>query len=59
MKHIKYILLSLLICSTFSCKKEFLTLQPQGELTEDQLTTQDGVEGLLVGAYGLLNGNVK
>ncbi|QXU40411.1 RagB/SusD family nutrient uptake outer membrane protein [Pedobacter sp. D749] len=59
MKHIKYILLSLLICSTFSCKKEFLTLQPQGELTEDQLTTQDGVEGLLVGAYGLLNGNVN
>lgn len=59
MKHIKYILLSLLICSTFSCKKEFLTLQPQGELTEAQLTTQDGVEGLLVGAYGLLNGNVN
>uniref|UniRef100_UPI00292EAA1D RagB/SusD family nutrient uptake outer membrane protein n=1 Tax=Pedobacter psychrodurus TaxID=2530456 RepID=UPI00292EAA1D len=59
MKHIKYILLSLLICITFSCKKEFLNLQPQGELTESQLTTQDGVEGLLVGAYGLLNGNVN
>ena len=59
MKNIKYILLSLLICSTFSCKKDFLTLQPQGELTEAQLTTQDGVEGLLVGAYGLLNGNVS
>jgi len=59
MKHIKYILLSFLICATFSCKKEFLNLQPQGELTESQLTTQDGVEGLLVGAYGLLNGNVN
>jgi len=59
MKHIKYILLSFLILSTFSCKKEFLNLQPQGELTEAQLTTQDGVEGLLVGAYGLLNGNVN
>jgi hypothetical protein len=59
MKHIKYILLSFLICITFSCKKEFLNLQPQGELTESQLTTQDGVEGLLVGAYGLLNGNVN
>jgi len=59
MKHIKYILLSFLICFTFSCKKEFLNLQPQGELTEAQLTTQDGVEGLLVGAYGLLNGNVN
>lgn len=59
MKNIKYILLSFLICNTFSCKKDFLTLQPQGELTEAQLTTQDGVEGLLVGAYGLLNGNVN
>lgn len=59
MKYIKYILFSVLICSTFSCKKEFLSVNPQGELTAEQLTTQDGVEGLLVGAYGLLNGNVN
>lgn len=59
MKHIKYILLSLLICITFSCKKEFLTVQPQGQLSEEQLMSQDGVEGLLIGAYGLLNGNVS
>ncbi|MGY0038615.1 RagB/SusD family nutrient uptake outer membrane protein [Pedobacter sp. NJ-S-72] len=59
MKHLKYIFISFLICSTLSCKKEFLTGQPQGELTGPQLTTQDGVEGLLVGAYGLLNGNVN
>ena len=58
MKHIKYILLSLLICSTFSCKKEFLELQPQGELTEEQLMSQEGVEGLLIGSYSLLNGNL-
>lgn len=58
MKHIKYILLSLLICSTFSCKKEFLALQPQGELTEEQLMSQEGVEGLLIGSYSLLNGNL-
>ena len=59
MKHLKYIFLSFFFCSMFSCKKEFLTGQPQGELTGPQLTTQDGVEGLLVGAYGLLNGNVN
>ncbi|SDG33713.1 Starch-binding associating with outer membrane [Pedobacter terrae] len=59
MKHIKYILLSLLICITFSCKKEFLAVQPQGQLSEEQLMSQDGVEGLLIGAYGLLNGNVN
>jgi starch-binding outer membrane protein, SusD/RagB family len=58
MKHIKYILLSLLICSTFSCKKDFLELQPQGELTEEQLMSQEGVEGLLIGSYSLLNGNL-
>ncbi|MFW0716180.1 RagB/SusD family nutrient uptake outer membrane protein [Pedobacter sp. N23S346] len=59
MKNIKYIILSVLICSSMSCKRDFLTLQPQGELTEEQLMTQDGVEGLLVGAYSLLNGNVN
>lgn len=59
MKHIKYIILSVLICSSVACKRDFLTLQPQGELTEEQLMTQDGVEGLLVGTYSLLNGNVN
>lgn len=59
MKHIKYIILSVLICSSVACKRDFLTLQPQAELTEEQLMTQDGVEGLLVGAYSLLNGNVN
>jgi tetratricopeptide (TPR) repeat protein len=59
MKHLKYIFLILFICSTASCKKDFLELNPQGELTNEQLTTQDGVEGLLIGAYGMLNGNVN
>lgn len=59
MKHIKYIFFSILILSSVSCKKDFLSLNPQAELTAEQLTTQDGVEGLLVGAYGLLNGNIN
>ncbi|MBB6501269.1 RagB/SusD family nutrient uptake outer membrane protein [Pedobacter cryoconitis] len=59
MKHLKYIFLSFLICSIYSCKKDFLAVQPQGGLTVPQLTSQDGVEGLLVGAYGLLNGNLN
>ncbi|WP_158798191.1 RagB/SusD family nutrient uptake outer membrane protein [Pedobacter sp. L105] len=59
MKHLKYIFLAFFICSTFSCKKDFLDKNPQGELTTEQLTTQDGVEALLIGAYGLLNGNVN
>ncbi|WP_316735891.1 RagB/SusD family nutrient uptake outer membrane protein [Pedobacter aquatilis] len=59
MKHIKSIFLITLIFSVVSCKKDFLTLNPQAELTAEQLTSQDGVEGLLVGAYGLLNGNIN
>ncbi|WP_316833194.1 RagB/SusD family nutrient uptake outer membrane protein [Pedobacter aquatilis] len=59
MKHIKNISLFLLILCFVSCKKDFLSLNPQAELTAEQLTTQDGVEGLLVGAYGLLNGNIN
>lgn len=59
MKHIKYILFSILVLSSVSCKKDFLSLNPQAELTAEQLTSQDGVEGLLVGAYGLLNGNIN
>jgi len=59
MKNIKYILLLIVLCTILSCKKSFLQLNPQGQLTEEQLNTQDGVEGLLIGAYGLLNGNVN
>jgi len=59
MKHIKSIFLIILTFSVVSCKKDFLSLNPQAELTAEQLTTQDGVEGLLVGAYGLLNGNIN
>ncbi len=60
MKTYKYILsafLTLLIVT--SCNKDFLELKPQGELTEEQLNSQDGVEGLLLGAYALLNGNLN
>lgn len=59
MKKLTYIFLILLTVVAISCKKDFLDRNPQGELTTDQLTTQDGVEGLLIGAYSLLNGNVN
>jgi len=59
MKKLIYIFLILFSCSMISCKKDFLERNPQGELTPDQLTTQDGVEGLLIGAYSMLNGNVN
>lgn len=59
MKTIKYILIIITFCTVTSCKKDFIQGGPQGELTEEQLTNQDGVEALLTGAYGLLNGNLN
>jgi hypothetical protein len=58
MKKINYIIIAMILV-TVSCKKEFLDKRPQAELTAQQLTSIDGVEGLLTGAYGLLNGNVN
>ncbi len=40
-----------------SCKQSFLDLTPQGQLTQNQINSTEGVEGLLIGAYGMLNGN--
>lgn len=42
-----------------SCGKEFLQKLPQGQLSEPQVGNKDGVEGALIGAYSILNGNVS
>ncbi|MCA0236347.1 MAG: RagB/SusD family nutrient uptake outer membrane protein [Bacteroidetes bacterium] len=39
-----------------ACKKEFLQIQPTGQLTEEVLSSKKGLEGLLIGAYGMLGG---
>jgi hypothetical protein len=57
MKNFKYIMLAAALCTVLSCKKDFIQGAPQGQLTEEALTSQDGVEALLTGTYGLLNGN--
>jgi tetratricopeptide (TPR) repeat protein len=59
MKRINYILFAMLLFTAVSCRKEFLEKNPQGELSAEQLQTQDGVEGALTGAYSLLNGNTN
>jgi len=58
MKKINYLIIALILI-TVSCKKDFLNKRPQAELTTEQLTSINGVEGLLTGAYSLLNGNVN
>ena len=55
---IKYLILGLflLISISYSCKKDFLNIPPVGSLNPSILATQEGVEGLLVGAYATLDG---
>ena len=59
MKNFKYIMLAAFLCTALSCKKDFIQGSPQGQLITDNLISQDGVDALLTGAYGLLNGNVN
>lgn len=40
-----------------ACKKEFLEIAPLGLLTENTLANKAGVNGLLIGAYSLLDGH--
>ncbi len=39
-----------------ACKKDFLEPQPYGRYSAEQLENKKGIEALLVGAYGMLDG---
>jgi len=39
-----------------ACKKNFLDAQPYGQYTSDLIKNKKGLEGLLVGVYGVLDG---
>jgi starch-binding outer membrane protein, SusD/RagB family len=39
-----------------SCKEDFLTVKPAGSLDENVLASPNGIEGLLIGAYSMLDG---
>ena len=47
---------ALLLLVLSSCKKEFLEPQPYGRYTAEQLQSKKGLEALLVGTYGMLDG---
>ncbi len=38
------------------CTDEFLTREPQGQFSTSSLATEEGVEGVLLGAYKMVNG---
>ena len=44
------------VALVFSCSKSFLTKPPVGSYTPDVVATKAGVEGLLIGAYSMLDG---
>ena len=56
--HILSIIAAGMLVAT-SCGKEFLQKLPQGQLSEPQVANKDGVEAELLGAYGILNGNIS
>ena len=39
-----------------SCKEDFLTVKPAGSLDENVLASPEGIEGMLIGAYSMLDG---
>src|SRR5665648_39528 len=45
----------LLFLLTFSCTESFLEYPPYGSVSEITLSTKAGVEGILIGAYSLLD----
>lgn len=52
------VLLLVLAVISHSCSNDFLETSQQGQLTEDQVASPEGVEALLIGAYAMLDGNL-
>ncbi len=49
-------ILLILVFLSFSCSNDFFDLKPQGRASLEQLSNKNGVNGLLIGAYSLLDG---
>ena len=57
MKYFKNLLLLFVAAAIiFACNKKFLDKNPLGQLDASSLANKQGVEGLLIGAYSLLDG---
>lgn len=54
-----FVLAVCLLVVGVSCSDEFLEVPPTNTLAEAQVTTLDGIEGLLIGAYSMLNGGLN
>src|ERR1700730_5248724 len=58
MKRLKFIIPACmaLVLILFACKKSFLNKTPLGALSQSSLANKTGVQGLLIGAYSMLDG---
>ena len=57
MKYLKiFILVAAIAMVAYACKKSFLDKAPLGQLDPSALANKNGVNGLLIGAYALLDG---
>jgi starch-binding outer membrane protein, SusD/RagB family len=57
MKYLKFLfLLATIALVGYACKKSFLNKAPLGQLDPAALANKNGVNGLLIGAYALLDG---
>ena len=58
---IRYVIPGVIMAVTvlYACNKDFLNKPPLGSLSQDVLTNQTGVEGLLIGAYHSLGGEAN
>ena len=48
--------IAVLVLCVLSCKDDFLEVGATGSLAEAQMTSYDGIDGVLIGAYSALNG---
>src|SRR5690349_6581164 len=53
----KILLVSAVAIFAFACKKSFLDVKPNGVLDEATLSTEKGVNKLLLAAYAMLDGH--
>lgn len=51
-----FVACSLLAVGIWGCKKDFLETSPYGQYGSDQLLSAKGIDGVLIGAYGMLDG---
>src|SRR5688572_18695705 len=55
-KKLAFALIGDMMLGPIACKEYFLEVPVTGQLTEAQLGTSAGLDGMLIGAYSVLNG---